>query len=82
MKKMRVFIFIIERLNYYGKTIKRRWMIINIFWKRRKMWGLIPNKEKKQDHKGLAFFPRMKIQVQHKFEIKFSCEAFEFSFWQ
>ncbi|WP_230588794.1 hypothetical protein [Metamycoplasma hominis] len=32
MKKIRVFIFIIERLNYYGKTIKRRWMIINIFW--------------------------------------------------
>ncbi|WP_224743330.1 hypothetical protein [Metamycoplasma hominis] len=29
---MRVFIFIIERLNYYGKTIKRRWMISIFFW--------------------------------------------------
>ncbi|WP_224169979.1 hypothetical protein [Metamycoplasma hominis] len=32
MKKIRVFIFIIEGLNYYGKTIKRRWMISIFFW--------------------------------------------------
>ncbi|MGC7174936.1 IS256 family transposase [Metamycoplasma hominis] len=40
IKKMRVFIFIIEGLNYYGKTIKRRWMIINIFliWTIFKSW--------------------------------------------
>lgn len=32
MKKIRIFIFIIEGLNYYGKTIKRRWMISIFFW--------------------------------------------------